>query len=368
MNIIIINCFDTYEHRVDLLYEVFSNEGHKVKVFTSDFRHFEKVKRNDLKKDFQFFKAEPYIKNLSYKRLHSHTKLSKDIFTHLNTGIQNVDLLWILVPPNSFVKDAARYKMCHQNVKLIFDLIDLWPETMPVGAIKKCFPFTVWKNIRDKNIQTADYVVTECSLYQEKLKKILQGMRTSTLYLARPLVPYVPHLNLPKDRINICYLGSINNIIDIDIIANIIKEFKKQKSVELHIVGDGERKDELIDAAEKSGASVIFHGKVYNRIEKQNIFDSCHYGLNIMKTSVCVGLTMKSMDYMEFGLPIINNIMGDTWDVINEYKIGFNINELFAFNSFEYDYDSRVRVRKCYERHFTIDNFSKTVLDIVKNV
>ena len=43
-----------------------------------------------------------------------------------------------------------------------------------------------------------------------------------------------------------------------------------------------------------------------------------------MKKSVCVGLTMKSIDYFEFGLPIINNIKGDTWNAVEEYGIGIN--------------------------------------------
>lgn len=365
MNIAIINCFDTYEHRVDLLYEILSNEGHIVKVLTSDFRHIEKVRRTDSKKDFLFFRAEPYAKNLSYKRLHSHTKLSKDIFSYVDKKMSNINLLWVLVPPNLFVKDAARYKSSHHNVKLILDLIDLWPETMPVGMIKNFFPFTIWKNLRDKNIQTADYVVTECFLYQEKLKNTLQGMKTSTLYLARPLVPYEPRVNLPEDRVNLCYLGSINNIIDIDEIGDIIKEFRKQKPVELHIVGDGERKDELINAAERAGASVICHGKVYDRIEKQNIFDSCHYGLNIMKESVCVGLTMKSMDYMEFGLPLINNIHGDTWDIIKEQEIGYNINQL-SVAKLDQNETMRVKARTFFEKKLTKTEFESKLSIILR--
>jgi hypothetical protein len=113
---------------------------------------------------------------------------------------------------------------------------------MPVGSIKKMFPFSVWKNLRDKHLQSADMVVTECALYQEILKPVFQGMPMTTLYLARPLVEYIPNVQLPDDRINLCYLGSINNIIDIDMIAAIITQIVKKKPVELHIVGDGERK------------------------------------------------------------------------------------------------------------------------------
>ena len=70
-----------------------------------------------------------------------------------------------------------------------------------------------------------------------------------------------------------------------------------------------------------------YHGKVYDPQEKQYIFDKCQFGLNIMKNSVCVGLTMKSIDYFQAGFPIINSIKADTWDLVEEYNIGFNLSE-----------------------------------------
>lgn len=366
MDVVIVNCFDTYEHRVDLLCKVFIEEGHSVKVLTSDYRHFEKKQRSDQKDNFRFFHAKPYNKNLSYARLSSHVQLSKGIFKYLEER-NTPDLLWVLLPPNSFAKDAAKYKKEHPKVKLIFDLIDLWPETMPIGFLKNAFPFTIWRNLRDKNIRSADVVVTECNLYQEKLKDVLKDMKTETLYLARPLVPYEPNLNLPDDRINLCYLGSINNIIDIDEIGRIIEEIRKTKPVELHIVGDGERKDEFVEVSEAAGASVVFHGIVYEREEKQKIFDSCHYGLNIMKSSVCVGLTMKSMDYLEFGLPMINNIHGDTWDFVEEKKIGINIDNSFRYFD-SYSIKTRSDTREFFENTLSATAFHGEVAHVVQQI
>jgi len=46
-----------------------------------------------------------------------------------------------------------------------------------------------------------------------------------------------------------------------------------------------------------------------------------------MKESVCVGLTMKSIDYFQHGLPIINNIQADTTYFVENYNIGFNVND-----------------------------------------
>lgn len=326
MNIAIVNCFDTYEHRVDLLHDFFISNGDVVKVYTSNFRHIEKDKRMDKKKDYVYVNTVSYYKNISPRRLLSHYKLAKDIFLRLE--YQCVELLWVLVPPNSFVKEAANYKIRHQNVKLIFDIIDMWPETMPVSKIDALPPIKLWQRLRDAYISVADHIVTECELYQEKLAIFVRRDNMTTIYLARKVIPLETNPQLPNDKIVLCYLGSINNIIDIIAIKNLVLELKREKLVELHIIGDGEKRQELIDVSKNAGATVLYHGKIYDVKEKQRIFDGCHYGLNIMKESVYVGLTMKSIDYFEAGLPIINNIKGDTWKLVSQYNIGVNISDI----------------------------------------
>lgn len=366
MNICIVNCFDTYEHRVDLLFDTFKSQGHNVIVLSSDFKHIDKVKRTEKKRGYKFFSTKPYTKNLSVNRMKSHSCFSKDVARYIERNINMIDLIWALIPPNSLVKDIARIKNEYPRVKLIYDLIDLWPETMPVSKVKSIFPFTYWKNLRDGYIRSADCIVTECNLYRKKLKSVLSGMKVETLYLARPYVEYKPNLHLPNDKIALCYLGSINNIIDIDTIVEIVKQIQKHKPVSLHIIGDGENREKLISEIKATGADVIYHGKVYDREEKQRILDGCHYGLNIMKNSVCVGLTMKSMDYMEFGLPIINNIHGDTWYLVNRYNIGNNIGiNAVSINEMMIDnIDKRRNAREFYENFLTYNTFYAKILKV----
>lgn len=369
MNIVIVDCFDTWEHRVDLLHKVFVSEGHKVKCLLSDFRHIEKVRRTGEKKDFLFFHADEYRRNISLARLRSHIRLSKRIFTYLDRHSSSIDLLWVLAPPNVFIKDAAEFKKANSRVRLVIDLIDLWPETMPVGRIKPLlFP---WRMLRDKYIGSADTVITECNLYQKVLGSVLDGKDVHTLYLAREDKGYEPRLTLPDDKINLCYLGSINNIIDINEIGRVIAECRKIKPVELHIIGDGEKKGELIRASESARASVVDHGKVYDRRLKQGVFDACHYGLNIMKSSVCVGLTMKSIDYFEFGLPIINNIKGDTWDIIEKYGCGVNLDNGLSSEKLEslsvtrLNKSMRNKCREFFTNTLTEDIFKKKIVEII---
>lgn len=375
MKAVIVNCFDTYEDRVDLVHEFFKEQGYDVTVIQSNFRHFKKVHRKEPKEGFVFVKANPYFKNLSVARLISHYKYANDAFKIVED--LKPDLLYTFVPPNSLAKFAASYKQRHKEVKLILDFIDLWPETMPIGKAKTFPPFTFWGAMRDKSLKYADLVITECDLYQSVLGDALKGVKVETVYLAKREINVIrkPHLN--EDEIHLAYLGSINNIIDIPKIKEIIEIIKEVKPVTLHIIGDGESKQVLIEAAIFGGATVEYLGKIYDPQEKQDVFDKCHFGLNIMKDSVCVGLTMKSIDYFQHGIPIINNIPADTAEIVEKYDVGVNIykemnkkdfkNKVQIFIDEKLNQD-KVNTEKLYVEMFSITSFKNNLEKIVAKV
>lgn len=372
MKIIIVNCFDTYEDRVDLLYNYFIGKGHTVSVVQSDFRHFQKIKRTDIKQGFRFINVKKYHRNMSLARLISHNKFAKDAFKLIE--LEKPDLLYVLIPPNSLAKCAANYKSKYKNTKLIFDLIDLWPEAMPIAKFKKTLIFKKWRKIRDESLKLADFVITECDLYQEVLKDVLDFSRSKTIYLAKHIEneKFDSCPVLEDKSITLCYLGSINNIIDIPTIARIIKELSKWKPINLKIIGDGEQKNTLIKAAEEAGAKTFFYGKIYDSTEKKKIFETCHFGLNIMKDSVCVGLTMKSIDYFEAGLPIINNIRYDTEKLVNDFRIGVNLdnNKVTSLvSSLKIEGQQgfllmRANARRVFEEFFSINSFYESLNEI----
>ncbi|MCM3150850.1 hypothetical protein M3611_02415 [Priestia megaterium] len=327
MKIVIVNCFDTYKERINLIYEYFVSKGNEVHIVHSNYMHFKKdYIAYESSENYHYINTRPYKKNLSIARLLSHYQFATDAFKKVEE--LQPDILYAVIPPNSIAKKASDYKERHTNTKLVFDLIDLWPETMPFGNINSFPPFILWKNFRDTGIKNADLIITECNLYQSVLRRRLRDKNTQTLYLAKEDIDYSVKIdnNLPTDIFNIAYLGSINNIIDLDLIPKILKELNEIKPTYFHIIGDGESKEKLITKIMEYNVKIIDHGKVYDYNQKKAIFDKCHYGLNIMKESVCVGLTMKSIDYFQHGLPIINNIQADTTYFVENYNIGFNIN------------------------------------------
>lgn len=369
MNICIINCFDTYEHRVELLLRSFIEKGHSVKVLTSDFKHIEKSPVKDKKNNFIYFKTEPYKKNISIARMKSHVKISSEIFSYVIENINTIDVIWVLVPPNTFVRDAAKVKKKFPQTKVILDFIDLWPETMPLKCLKNIWPCTEWRNRRSKYVSYADYVVTECELFKSNMIDEIKEVKSTVLYLARD-IKYIPsNPMLPTDKVALCYLGSINNIIDINCISEIIRQISLDHNVELNIIGDGEKREELITASKKAGAKVVYHGKIYDAAKKQEIYDMCHFGLNIMKQTVCVGLTMKSMDYFEAGLPIINNIHGDTWEFVENVGIGVNFDKSLELDdALHNNITVRKKVREFYMQTFDSEIFNQKVNEIIDSL
>lgn len=368
MKVVIVNCFDTYEDRVDLVHEFFKAQGYDVTVIQSDFRHFNKEHREEYKEGFIFVKSNSYYKNLSVARLYSHYKYASNAFKVVEEI--KPDLLYTFVPPNSLAKFAAKYKRRNKDAKLIFDLIDLWPETMPIGKVKNFPPFTFWGAMRDKSLKYADIVITECNLYQTILGHSLIGVKSETVYLAKKDINVVSIPQLSDEEIHLAYLGSINNIIDIPKIKEIIEIIREVKPVTLHVIGDGESKQELIDEAIAGGATVVYHGKVYDPQEKQDIFDKCHFGLNIMKESVCVGLTMKSIDYFQHELPIINNIPADTAEIVEKFGVGVNIvdgnirKKIVETNHLI----QRFNCYKLFSDYFSINSFDNRLIKIISSI
>lgn len=324
MKCVFISCFDNYDIRIKPIEVFLSQRGYESDYITSDFNHVKKshytVNRN---KTIQI-KVLPYYKNLSVRRLLSHYVFAKKAIREVKRI--KPDLLYVMLPPNSLAWFASRYKK-KNKVRLVYDLYDLWPETFPSRKAKNllALPFKFWGGLRDKNLSAADFVITECNLYQSILKDVLKGIKTKTIYLAKSEARIDNEFLLNKDKIHLCYLGSINNIIDIPKIKKLVKAINELKPTVLHIIGDGGKKDTLIKEIKNTGAIVEYYGKIYDSQKKQQIFDKCHFGLNIMKDTVCVGLTLKSIDYFHAGLPILNSIQADTTQIVEQYKIGINV-------------------------------------------
>lgn len=369
---VLISGFGWYESRLKPIRELLESDGYETVSYLSDFDHRSKSYITDKNPECKYIHVLAYEKNLSISRLLSHFVFGEKLKKVLS--YEKPDLIYCMLPPNSAAKHCLKYKKMIPKCKYYVDLIDLWPESMPIRRYKKNIIFKQWSKLRDDSLLVADHVFTECDLYQEKLNKYINAQNATTLHLFREIIDEEEVLKcisekmkrVDSDNISLCYLGSINHLIDIDKICLVIRKLiSSGKSVEFRVIGRGESKDALIKSAKFAGAEVKYYGPIYEREEKLKILGMCDYGFNIMKDSVAVGLTVKSVDYFSMGIPIINNIKGDTWRFVECEAIGINYkNEIDEFN-LDNSAEKAKNAFQCFRNHFTRNAFKRVASDVI---
>jgi hypothetical protein len=331
----IISSADLEGTRLEFAKEYIESKGYQVEMISCDFNH---RRKKYFISDIPWCKqihVRPYKKNLSVPRLLSHLDFGKGIYKYLSGLKQEPELIYAKTPPNSVFKYVAKYKREHPKVKVVFDIFDMWPETFPIRKLKTvlALPFRIWAGFRNRYIGCADAIIAECDLFRERVDDILEtrgiDLRAATVYYGDTAAGN-PVCNAPdiEQEVRLCYVGRINNVIDIPYIAALAKGIAADRKVVVEIIGDGERKKELTAALKTAGAEVICHGTVYDEGRKQEIMGGCHFGLNIVREGTFIGLTMKSVDYLKFSLPLINKGAADTDRLIKSLEIGIRADSI----------------------------------------
>ncbi|MGM9941838.1 MAG: hypothetical protein ACI32N_07620 [Bulleidia sp.] len=325
---LIFDAYDQYTIRIRYIQTALENCGYETQIFFADFDHVRKQYYMNRRENVNYIHVTPYKRNLSIERLYSHAQFAKACVKEAEK-MNDIDLIYVMVPPNSMAKEFGEYRQRHPEVRLWFDVLDMWPESLPVGHLIKSSGkpvFRQWSKRRDNYLKYADLVTPECRMFENELRKHHDYENMHTVYLCQK-EQYL-RSSIPIDEeIHFLYCGTINNIIDIQLIGEFLWQVKKNRRVFVDVIGDGEHRQDFLLKLNEINVPHEFHGYVYDEKTKEQIYRNAHFGLNCMKDSVFVGLTMKSLDYLSHGFPLVNNIKGDTTDFVNLHHIGMNISE-----------------------------------------
>lgn len=355
--IIIISCFDWYEKRLQYIKKYYESRNYQIQIVLSDFDHINKKKIHKLRdvEGITYINTIPYYKNISLKRIISHILFSIKIKKIVSK--YSPDVLYSLIPPNYLVTVLSRLKKQKRYI-LIYDVIDLWPENFPLDKFSKTFPYKVWRNIRDKKIDCADFIVLECNFYKEFLPDSISDSKFHTLYISKDdknNFENPKYIEYDQNYIDVCYLGSINFIIDVDKIVDVLLKISQIKPIRIKVIGAGENTEYFLTMLKKNNFQVEYYGAIYDWNKIVELFKTCYFGINIYKTNIKVGVTIKSIDYFQLGLPILNSVKGDTTSIVKKYRAGINV-EQFNSNEIvkivENIYEEKKKVRMLFEKKF----------------
>ncbi|EOT41449.1 hypothetical protein ACWOE3_03435 [Enterococcus dispar] len=345
-----------YTRRTELLEKILSEKEINFTIIASDYSHVKKqrVDYSEKNENIEVIRAIKYKKNLSIKRILSHIHFSFLVLLFIKKN--NPQKIYCRIPPNFLLFLISCF--CKDS-KLIVDVYDLWPESFPQKKSFLLNPFfKVWKFFRNGFINSSDSIVLECNLYRKYLPH-LNGNLVTTIYpesSGNDLVDVdLNGLESIKSEIHFCYLGTINNIVDFSKLEVLFELVSMKSNFFVHFIGRGEKKQYLIDLVSKYDGVFIDYGPIYNDKEKNFIMNQCHFGLNIFKDQTVIGLSLKSIEYFKFGLPIISTLKGDTAEFIDRYNVGIMFDDVsfIKLKNFYSKYkDVREEVRNLYMKEF----------------
>ena len=327
--------------RFPYILEKLDCKNNDVEFITSNFRHGTKKHRElpkeEIKKlDYKITLInEPgYRKNVSLKRFHSHKILARNIKKYLDKKEGKPDVIYCAVPSLDVAKVVTKYAK-KNNIRLIIDIQDLWPE-----AFEMVFNIPVISNIifypmkRQANYiySNADEVVAVSDTYVNRAlkvnKKVDKGL---SVFLGTDLNIFDKYkeenkIEFNDDFIRLAYIGTLGHSYDIKCIIDAIKILNKKgiNNIKFIIMGDGPLKNNFEEYAKQENVDCEFTGKLeYQKMV--GMLCACDIAVNPITGKSAASIINKVGDYAAAGLPVINTQNSDEYrELIDKYETGFN--------------------------------------------
>jgi hypothetical protein len=325
--VIVISNFheDNSISRSNMVFKYFTDRKFDTIVLYSNFSHSLRAYRYFDNKKFISLLTIGYQSSLSINRILSHFIYSLQVFRYLMKA--KADIIYVILPPN-WLTLTVLFKLT-KRIKIIVDVLDLWPEAIPqnnivtklilstVGVIPKIF--------RGIAVKNSDYCITESDYFFQKLD-LISKENSKTVYINKfQSIPQI--IDQISEEFSIGYLGNIGHIYDFDGLLKIMLGIQKRRKVILHIIGSGPKRDWLLKNLKNDNLPFIDHGISFDENFKKNILSKCWFGFNGYKESTEVAFSYKSVDYLSYGLPLLNSAKEDTNRLVISDQIGFNYNK-----------------------------------------
>jgi len=358
-----------------MAYKYFISKNNDTTVLCSNFSHSLKKFRYFENQDFVSLKTTSYHSGISLKRVLSHVIFSYRVFIFLQKN--KYDIIYVNLPPN--ILAIAVFLFPGKNIITIVDIIDLWPESFPCDGslLKKTIIFLfggLLKTMRKFAIDRSSYCIAESNLFYRKLK--LKNKKKSRVIHLKKFQTKKVALNYLSNDFSIVYLGNIGNIYDFDSLFLIIKELEKVRSVHLHVIGLGPMSDWFFKKLDVMSINYTYYGASFDENLKENILSSCWFGFNGYKKGTEVALSYKSLDYLSYGVPLINSAKDDTENLVNTDGIGFNydsnnIGELIrVLSTISYSEIMEIKINtyKVFQKKFSGQSYYEEMSDVLRGL
>lgn len=240
---------------------------------------------------------------------------------------KNFDVVFVnQLSPVIMGEAAISYKKKYK-VPIILYCLDLWPESLIAGGVKRnSFVYKIFRKWSERIYCNVDKIAVTSRMFIEYLVKEF-GISIDRIYYLPQYAEGIFEKIPQKEANGLFDFMFAGNIGEIQSVETIIKAARllKNEPVKFHIVGGGTDLERLQILSTKNGLdNVIFYGR--RPVEEMPMFyEKADAMLVTLKADPILSFTLpgKIQSYMAAGKPIIGAIDGEAAVVIKEADCGF---------------------------------------------
>lgn len=227
--------------------------------------------------------------------------------------------------PVMMASAGIRYKKKHKK-KLVLYCLDLWPESLVAGGIKRDSIIYKWfHRISSRVYRAADQILVTSKSFSDYFQNEFEISDVAYLpQYAESLFTPTECRKEPNGYIDLMFAGNVGKAQNVQTIIEAANLTRDIANLRWHIVGDGSELENIKKLAEKLNVtSVIFHGR--QKIEDMpKYYAMADAMLVTLQKDPMLSLTLpgKVQTYMAAGKPIIAAADGEIRKVLNEAQCG----------------------------------------------
>lgn len=332
--------FEKKSSRYRTMADVLCEGGYDVEVVSSSFRHQNKTQR-----DLEFIKTinspykmtllkEPdYKKNISLQRIYSHHCFAKEIVKYLESR-KKPDLIIVSVPSLSVGSAVTKYAK-KNDIKLVIDIQDLWPEAFKMAInipVVSDILFAPMMAQANKIYSRADKIMAVSETY---VKRGLSNNRNDKEGLAvfigtdSSLVAEATagkSIDKPSDEFWVGYIGALGHSYDIKLVIDAIKILNNKgiNNIVFKVMGEGVLLEEFRSYAAEKGVNCEFSGFIEYG-DMMTTLGACDVAVNPIIGKSVSSIINKVSDYAMAGVPVVNTQNSPEYrKLLEEYNCGIS--------------------------------------------
>ena len=229
-----------------------------------------------------------------------------------------------------FVNQLSPVMMAHgalnwakrNGKRCVLYCLDLWPESLLAGGIKKDSAiYKVFLEISRRIYGRADDILVTSRGFTKYFQNVLKLDHKRIRYLpqyAEDLFDDVPALTEQKETVDFLFAGNVGQFQSVETIVEAARSLQDDEKIRIHIVGGGIALDHCKELAEGL-QNITFHGR-RDVTEMPRFYAMADALLITLKHDPVLSETLpgKVQSYMAAGKPVVGAIDGETARLVNE--------------------------------------------------